>query len=291
MARTKKFGFTMSNSAKVKKSQLIKEYRTEKPGLSWQEAEAKAVDYLHLHGYFPSLSEAAKMEMLTREVKLMKTFTQNLLPSPEPTQRSKKKSQAKKGEDPPQDPSSHPGTGEENQSSLNTAPGGVGGSKKKTSRKKKDVGVKEPTFAEKQHPTPPIKDLGVLAEHHILEPLTQELVLKLAESIGENRDERKAKDGKRKVDQILREHGLPALPTPPPPDETIINAQEISEDLYCHYLLSLVKNGDPDIRIAVELRNFLDKKEKLAPDKPEYEKIDLDIFAAEADAYLCQHKD
>jgi hypothetical protein len=34
----------------------------------------------------------------------------------------------------------------------------------------------------------------------------------------------------------------------------------ITEELYENYLLRLVKNKDPDIRIAGELRNFLDKK-------------------------------
>jgi hypothetical protein len=291
----------MTASARTKKCNLIKKYMAENPKLTWKEAEAKAIDYLHLHGYFPSLGEIAKKEMLEREVKLVKTLTQALIPAkkgPEPSPpppKSKKKSQPKVNPLPVSPPPSQGlGIKEEINVSLNTAPRGVGGEppkKKSQAQQKKEAALRSPSWEEKNKPPKPLKDVKKIVEDHPLNQITDEIILDLIKGIGEKREVKKARAEKKEVDQILREHGLPALPTPPPPDETITNAQEISEDLYCHYLLSLVKNGDPDIRIAVELRNFLDKKEKLAPDKPEYEKIDLDIFAAEADAYLCQHKD
>lgn len=65
--------------------------------------------------------------------------------------------------------------------------------------------------------------------------------------------------------------GAPNSPGPgAPPDPIsakIQAAESIDEDLYQNYLLLLVKRGDPDIRIATEIKNYLDKKKVLIPTK------------------------
>lgn len=74
--------------------------------------------------------------------------------------------------------------------------------------------------------------------------------------------------------------------TPTPPTIPLPDVSEINEEFYSTYLLRLAKTSTPDIRIATELRNYLDKKDGIKTVKEVDDEIDFEEIKTNAEVFM-----